>query len=308
MEKLELKIMIISIICGIAAVIMCHAHVYDNGKLDSIRLKKCMDAVNEINSSQLTKAYLLWSIDKNWTLQANNNKENVSTLFLDEFSIYKDAQGNIRKIIYTNYEYGYEVLICYYNPEGQLIRAVFNIKDDIESFWGNQFADKGELFFSNIAYIKYDASYVEEEALTLEKEIRGPSISIEYEYEGKLFRFGDSSLDKFTHVNHFKSYYNIDSFPSGSATVTFSYDVNSGKTIVGSNQVRIRDAAHLKSNIVATLYAGDDITILEQSKRENISPWGEFYWYKVKYQNFYAEDHTGYIFGAFLEPVEQVIK
>jgi len=282
--------------------ILCQASVSENGKVDSILFKKCMDAVNEINTLTLTKAYLTFDPDNKWIL-SDNKRPNASDRFLDEFSIYKDAQGNIRKIIYTNYEYGYDVLICYYDTFGELIRAVFNFKDDTESFCGYQFADQGDLFYSNIAYIKYDPDDVEEEILTFEKEIQGPRIEIEY--EGQILHFGAYTLERFTHVTNFKSYYNIDSFPSGCATVTFSLDVKSGKTIVGSNNVRIRDAAHLQSNIVETLYAGDDITILAQDKLQNIAPWGEFYWYQVRYQNFFIDDHTGYIFGAFLEPVEK---
>ena len=299
--KKSVPILIILFYIQLTFCILCHVNASENEKVDSILLRKCMDAVNEINTLTLTKAYLLWDFGEKWTLNANNYKENISDRFLDEFSIYKDDQGSIRKIIYTNYEYGYDVLICYYDTFGQLIRTVFNFKNETESFWGYQFADQGGLFFSNIAYIKYDHDYEEEE-------IRGPLVKIEYEYEGKILHFGDYTLERFTRVTNFMSYYNIDNFPSECATVTFSLDVKSGKTIVGSNNVRIRDAAHLQSNIVETLYAGDDITILAQDKLQNIATWGEFYWYKVTYQNFFIDDHTGYIFGAFIEPVEKEIK
>jgi hypothetical protein len=228
---------------------------------------------------------------------------------LDEFSVYKDTSGNIRKIIYTNYDYGYKVVIGYYDTLGHLIRVVFNIRDDIESFWGYQWAEQRELFFSNEAYIKYNPDYVEEQGLTFEKEGGTPTIEIIYTYEGKILHFGDQSLTLFAHVNDVKSCYNIGDFPAGCATVTFSYEVQSGKTITGSNAVRVREAPRLKSKVVETLYAGEDITIIAQGKRENIAPWGEFYWYKVNYQNFWtpANPHTGYIFGAFLEPIEIMI-
>jgi hypothetical protein len=300
--------LIFSLSLQTALAICCYAGISENGKVDSVQLKNCMDAVNKINSMPLTKTYLVWSLDGNWTLSVSNPKENASNRFLDECSIYKDAHENIRKIIYTNYEYSYDVVICYYDPFGQLIRAVFNIKDDAESFWGYQYADQGELIYSNIAYIKYDPDYVEPEGPTFENESHPPAIVNEYAYEGKLLNFASSFFQNFTNVNIFKDYFHIADFPSECTTVTFSLDVKSGKTIVGSNNVRIRDAAHLKSNVVETLYAGDDITIIEQSKRENIAPYGEFYWYKVSYQNFFVDDHTGYIFGAFLEPIETEIK
>jgi len=289
----------------------CQAKVNGDGALDSVRLKRCMSAVHEINATPLTKAYLVRNAEGSWTLNANNPKARRSAPYLDEFAVYKDTQENIRKIIYTNYDYGYKVLIGYYDTSGQLIRAVFNVRDDIESFWGYEWAEQGELFFSNRAYIKYDPDFVEmEDVRTFEEEIRAPSIETVYAYEGKMLHFGDHSLALFAHVNDIKSCYNISAFPAGCATVVFSYEVPSGKTVVGSNAVRIRDAAHVKSKVVETLYAGDDIAIIAQGKRETIAPWGEFYWYKVNYRNFERNSpaSSGYIFGAFIEPVEKEIQ
>jgi hypothetical protein len=54
--------------------IWCQANVNVYGELDSIRLKRCMEAVNEINAAPLTKAYLVRNTDKSWTLHSHNTK------------------------------------------------------------------------------------------------------------------------------------------------------------------------------------------------------------------------------------------
>lgn len=268
---------------------------FDN--VDSARLQECINGVTEINSSILNKAYLCWDSSRDWWLstQNDNTLKVGSNRFLDEFAIYQDSHGNIRKVIFTDYQYEYDVRIFYYDTSGILIYAVFDLGGGEDSWNGYQYSDKSGVVLSNIQHI--DNMEFREE----------PLIKDIYKYGGQVLNIGTWDLDKFRSVDKFKSYYKIGGFPAGCSKVTFTYEVDSGKTIINRNNVVIRAAEGSNSSIAKVVNAGRDITIISQGKKEYLSPWGDFFWYKIKYERFFTNDQIGYVFGAFIEPIEKLI-
>ena len=65
--------------------------------------------------------------------------------------------------------------------------------------------------------------------------------------------------------------------------------------------------ANLKSQVIGIIHTGNRLKIISAGKKENINPWGNFNWYEVEY--IVKNDVKNvWIFGAFLEPVEQKMK
>ena len=281
------------LILGIGAPL--YGVTFDN--VDSARLQKCIRGITEINSSILNKAYLCWDNSRDWWLSTRNDHtlKVGSDQFLDEFAIYQDSHGNIRKVIFTDYQYGYDVCIFYYDTSGVLIYAVLGLEAEEESWNGYQYSDKSGVVLFNIKHI--DNSGFRET----------PLIKDIYKYSGQVLNIGAWNLDRFRSVDKFKSYYKIGNFPAGCSKVTFTYEVDSGKTVIKENNASIRTAEGLNSSITKKLNAGRDITIISKGKKEYLSPWGDFFWYKIKYERFFINDQIGYVFGAFLEPVEKII-
>jgi hypothetical protein len=68
--------------------------------------------------------------------------------------------------------------------------------------------------------------------------------------------------------------------------------------------VILRSEPNTKSKVLTKLDAIDTVEIISIGKSEKIGRFGEHHWYQVKTM----WDKTGWVFGAFLEPVEQEVK
>ncbi|GMT50322.1 MAG: hypothetical protein IEMM0008_1861 [bacterium] len=94
--------------------------------------------------------------------------------------------------------------------------------------------------------------------------------------------------------------------------------------MINRNNVSIRSGPSTKSKTLYTLHYSEAITILATGKEQTIRRWGRHKWYKVSYLVFKdVNGHkktgnideldkqvkkTGWVFGAFLEPVEVKVK
>lgn len=87
--------------------------------------------------------------------------------------------------------------------------------------------------------------------------------------------------------------------------VTFKKPKVNDEAIINANNVILRRKPTTKSEIIGKINPFAIVKILSIDKNEKIEPWGEHHWYKVKYRHLKPE---GYVFGAFLEPVEVAVK
>ncbi len=71
---------------------------------------------------------------------------------------------------------------------------------------------------------------------------------------------------------------------------------------IGAFNVNVRDKASINGKVLFTTgfpYEFDGAQVLSESDKERIEPWGTHSWYKLQFD----DKTTGYIFGAFFEPV-----
>ncbi len=85
---------------------------------------------------------------------------------------------------------------------------------------------------------------------------------------------------------------------------SFRAPKKSDGTMINDSPVVVRAGGSIKSKVLFHLYIGDQIIVLSVGKRESIGKWGKYNWYKVKT----ADGKSGWVFGAFLEPVEVKLK
>ncbi len=111
---------------------------------------------------------------------------------------------------------------------------------------------------------------------------RYPQITPEYDY-----------LAKYSHVDSLGINHSL-SLENGNL-VTFSQPIKDKTSVINGIRVNIRKSPSVSSKIVKTLDLGERVKIVDVVQGESI-------WYKIEWR-----DITGYIFGAFLEPVEQIM-
>jgi hypothetical protein len=82
--------------------------------------------------------------------------------------------------------------------------------------------------------------------------------------------------------------------------VVFKEPVPGNITIINTNDVRFRDKP-TSGKVIAKLKAFNEVKVLNVGSKETIKPYGTYHWYNVLSS---VHNQTGYVFGAFLEPVE----
>ena len=86
---------------------------------------------------------------------------------------------------------------------------------------------------------------------------------------------------------------------------TFNKPGKGDITIINNNHINFRTKPTLKNKVIQQLSVGHLVKVLSVGKQQRISPWGKHYWYKVE---TYVGEKKGWVFGAFLEPVEVKVK
>ena len=270
------KILLISIVLLLSCII-CSAQT------DNSKLAECRNIINNINSMELKQVmeYSHWNA----------------------CYLYFDQKGLIRKYI-SHYGGESEQLsyVSLYNEAGDAILIAYQAGNNMADEKGFVYLDKGEVVLQNsITYPYFEEWYDNEGNLVVEGE-KGESItktSGTFSYQTPLFKI---PLSQYAHTDSLKAYLNDSPLkfdqPEDYTPVNFS-NACAGYITYYNDGIRSNpsmSAPILEDIDTSFIYY---ITILEKDKGEAIGDWGFNYWYKVK-----CGDDVGYMYGAFLEPIE----
>ena len=273
-------------------------------QVDSARLRMCKQQVVEINSLSLRKVYIssIYNYpdkESSWkfTLRNKNDPGN-------EYILYVDEQNRIRKYIsYDNTEdYGWQN-ISYYDTTGSLCYVLF--RDD--GFTGNDIS--AYAYHDGYIYSMGD-SIIQGEVKYEETGNNNTTLKLEYQtlHNGSITKLLATPEIIRIHptTEELLSTFNFSEVivPAKSARVSFVPNI-CGFSYVNRNDVLVREGPGTSYPLVEEydkpfkLNVGIDVGISEIAKKEAIGELGTHCWYKTNF---------GYIYGAFIEPVEQKIE
>ncbi len=205
--------------------------------------------------------------------------------------IYFDTKGRIRKVIYS-----WDVIptvghkTMYYKANGNLCYTGFS---QINGAGGEgKIRLCGTIHFKDRQVIKIDTiKYV----LRSKKVLRINS-----------FPKGDAQNRT---VKDLKKAFKLPDKRPSSGRYTFHIP-SRGKTTIHKKFVLIQRKPNVKHNVPYKLYYSDQVTVLAVGKKESKGHWGKYKWYKISHLYPDHKSHkkrrvTGWVFGAFLEPVEE---
>ena len=270
------KILLISIVLLLSCII-CFAQTSNS------KLAECRKIINDINSMELRQVmeYSHWNA----------------------CYLYFDQKGLIRKYI-SHYGGESEQLsyISVYNEAGDAIFIAYQAGNNMADEKGFVYLDKGEVVLQNsITYPYYEEWYDDEGNLIVEGE-KGDTItktSGGFSYLTPLFEI---PLNQYAHTDSLKAYLSDSplKFDQLEDYTLVNFSNASAGYITPCND-GIRNSPSMSSPYLEGIntYFIYYITILEKGKGEAIGDWGFNYWYKVK-----CGDDVGYMYGAFLEPIE----
>ena len=252
--------------------------------------KGCAECVSHVNGLLLEKTTLCpnATVDPKAGFPCYKNSSDISY-------IYKDGEGRVRKfIIMVNHPETSGYTVHYFHRNGNLVYSyLYNRSYLSPHFYGYRYMYGGSQLFC-------DMDTYNEELDVWER--------ITYE-DGNILSTNSNSFDKIVSADSVmpfcKLYYKeiSDIFSAGRIDkVRFRLPEKGDKTIINATRVNIRESDNLKSNAVLTPLFGEIVKIIEKGSEEYIKPYGKNHWYKVA-----VGENVGYIFGAFLEPVEQII-
>ena len=206
--------------------------------------------------------------------------------------IYKDNNGNIRKFLtmFNHVELsGYTV--HYFDAIGKIVYShIYSRSYMTPHFYGYRYMYEGKQVFCDMDV--YDEDKDSWERIT-------------YNW-GEILSSYYNSFDKILHADSILSFcessYNVQDIFIADLTdkICFVPPAKGTKTIINAKRVNIREKDTVNSSSILTPLFGEIVEILEKGKEENIAPYGMHNWYKVV-----VNDKTGYIYGAFLEPIER---
>jgi uncharacterized protein YgiM (DUF1202 family) len=112
-------------------------------------------------------------------------------------------------------------------------------------------------------------------------------------------------LSKYSHVDSLASFFFFFTLqtPTNCKKVQFSIPSINQITFINNDNVNLREDAKTSSKVIRTMTYGDTVKILEVLHEETVKNVGTYNWYKVE-----IIQRTGYVFGAYLEPVEKEVK
>jgi hypothetical protein len=243
----------------------------------------------------LSKAYLIFGSEERISV-VNNLPSTNYVDFLD--TLYYDTAGRIRKIVSHKCDGGCKSGdISYFDADGYLRFNLFYDYDQGEGINREIYMKKNKLLLSKGE--TYDDNNGNPIALSffikkgkISKEIKG-------------IPFGHTA-----HLDSLKKQYNNNlEMPKNCFQVVFSLPEIGSSTFINAINTEVRTSANFKSQVIDTLKMGQDVRIIESTKDENVREIGTYPWYKIEYTTDFGNTlKTGYVFGAFLEPVEIEIK
>jgi len=237
--------------------------------------------------------YKAWSKNtKERMILLSNNPKQMD----GEECYYFDSDGNLRKIIsWSEYPESIGVIIAYYNDENELMYLIFS------DFQPEGYSCQG------IAYKKHRGKYSDN--IVLKYKVQNKEMVIENIYVQKNadeypVKIGDLWLSQYFHVDSLKSYKRIETLqpPPNCKKVQFVKPTNNQMTFTNSHNINLRKEPNVLSKVIRIMEIGNIVRISDVLQEETIKGIGTYHWYKIEFNQI-----EGYIFGAFLEPVEEEI-
>jgi hypothetical protein len=215
-----------------------------------------------------------------------------ATSFIDGSArAYFDNNRHLRKFVaHWEYPESSSTTIAYYNEQGDLMHILFSeFQPEGYSYQGVACKTHSEEYCDSVSF-EYDMQYIANTGGRFDNtHVRGfsdryPRISPEYDY-----------LARFSHTDSLGLHLDRDySLSVGNHNlVTFSQPNKGQTSIINSAGVTMWELPSISANTIKTLDLGTEVKIVDVIQ-------GETLWYRVEWKNI-----AGYIFGAFLEPVEQ---
>lgn len=276
------------------SIIFCDS-LYAQEPPDDLLMTQCINEVDRINNLVLSKGYLIYRDD------VHHIEPAISTEYEDygwtPACVYYDSVGRIRKYVDVNEMAdggGGHVNIMYFDEAGLLC---YNLYSDVDQ--GQML--HGKMHVRNLTILQFE----------------GSAYSMDYNNaEWRDFLYLDKSLPlkineyefAIGNVDDLKKWLKIEnvSIPHGCSKVKFTAPRSGDTAVVSGDGVLVREEPSTTSKIVAKNSIGGFVSVLCVMHAETLGKFGTYNWYKVQ-QDWYEGKQTGYIFGAFLEPVEQVI-
>lgn len=257
----------------------------------------CQSRIDEINSMPLVK--IAESYDRNagayWKTVDNLEDNNIYDGYYKH--IYLDHNHNIRKLIYySSSEDHFNRLICYYDINGNLLFMILKISEvSTVDIYGSMHYLDSEIIKIDIIKTEYKDGM--------------PLPQTKIGLHNLNNEVGSFNMDDFTNTKSLSDFLNLD-IQKLDFTNAFIFQFSAAEknkyTTVNTNSLNVRQDTSVKSQIQGSLNAGDTAYILDminlplEDKSLN-------YWYKIRYDTENG-NKEGYVFGAFLEPVEKIIK
>jgi len=279
-----LKIRTIQVVVFLVFFLGCVGDLYsqDNGITEK----------DTINGMVLCKAFAKNTKD-GWGLISGDPKTMDGSV-----AYYFDDEGNLRKLVsWSNYPESSSATIAYYSEEGELMHIIFSdSQPEGYSYSGIAYKMHREENNNNIDF-KYKVRY---------------SFMADFEnsyVQGNSNKYpssiGKEQLPIHANIDSLKSHLRIEKFqpPSNCTKVRFYKPSKNQITFINNENVNLREGANTSSKVIVTMGVGDRVKVLEVMREESVKNLGSHNWYKVA-----INDLVGYIFGAYLEPVDGIIK
>lgn len=267
-------------------------------------LQQCKAKIDKINNLDLYKGCVMYNTSDNShfvVTPSNKDIEYEENVYSSDICVYYDSAGRIRKyesIHKSMYIDATVVDVMYFDANESLCYRLFYNEGEGDGLKGKMYANgssillfEGSVYSSNHGIDKWiDFSYT-------------TTLLPSYFY---IYNF------KIGNINDLKSHLNSDlSMPQNCPKVRFCIPHIGDTTIISGNDVYIRYEPTINGSVMGKSNVGDLAQILVVGSKETIEGLGCHHWFKIRweFENQECENVKveGYIFGAFLEPVEKVI-
>jgi len=211
---------------------------------------------------------------------------------------YFDRDENLRKFVsWRDYPESSSAVIAYYSEEGALMYIIFgDWQPEGYSYQGIAYKTYCGEFSDSIEFkykVQYDFMTDFENSSIQGNSNKYPSV------------IGEWHLSHYTHIDSLRTYLQIETLqpPPNCKTVQFDKPAKNQITFTNGYNINLREAANISSKVITTIDIGERVKIVDVLQEESIKNLGNHNWYKIEKNGV-----DGYIFGAFLEPVEKEIK
>ncbi|MCD7971636.1 MAG: hypothetical protein LUG18_03060 [Candidatus Azobacteroides sp.] len=274
--------------------------LYGEDEYESIHLTNAWNTVQSINNQNLWRAYLIdypsyseLAGELTWI----DNPEYLRR-------IYFDAAGNIRKLVWKGEWQDFH--ISYYNEDGGLCYMIYDSGFSEGTAFSYMIYESGDSDYSSF--------YVEMDGYNENDNWHG-----EFSYKQKWGNIPESingfRINAFSHVDSLRtSFHHHLRMPEDAVKVRFTIQEDNPQILINHKKVDLYEQPDFNSKVTWTpqcrIYYGE---VLKQEKKENHQDFGNNFWYKVIFSDVVNKIENeekpveGFIYGAFIEPQEEVL-